>query len=138
MKEKERQNNPETAGGDHRGCRWKESGAQVKKIYCFAKKTVMMAGFLLLLGSYLFLNLARYTAQMDSDIAAEGLNARAIWEYHTLIPSQFYSSTETRILNVNLIGALFYGLTGDMNLSGNCCSISDAGKSAGQRLQYFF
>lgn len=124
MKEKERQNNPETAGGDHRGCRWKESGAQVKKIYCFAKKTVMMAGFLLLLGSYLFLNLARYTAQMDSDIAAEGLNARAIWEYHTLIPSQFYSSTETRILNVNLIGALFYGLTGDMNLSmGIACSI---------------
>ena len=92
VKEKEKQNNPETSGGNHRGC-WKEAGTQMKKNILFCEKTVMMAGFLILLGSYLFLNLARYTAQMDSDIAAEGLNARAIWEHHALIPSQFYPST---------------------------------------------
>ena len=85
---------------------------------------VLVAGILLLTGSYIALNVFRYTAQMDSDIAAEALNARAIWEHRSLIPKEFYPSTETRILNVNLIGALFYGLTGDMNLSmGLACSV---------------
>ncbi len=78
----------------------------------------------LLSGSYVFLNLFRFTAQMDSDIAAEALNARAIWEHGALIPATFYPSTERRILNVNLIAALLYGLTGNMNLSmGIACCI---------------
>lgn len=85
---------------------------------------VLVAGILLLTGSYIALNVFRYTAQMDSDIAAEALNARAIWEHRSLIPKEFYPSTETRILNVNLIGAFFYGLTGNMNLSmGLACSV---------------
>lgn len=85
---------------------------------------IFLWGMLLLLaGSMMFLNLFRYTVQMDSDIAAEGLNARAIWEYQSLIPQTFYHSSETRILNVNLIGAVMYGITGNMNLSMGiaCC-----------------
>lgn len=89
--------------------------------------TILLACGLLLAGSYVFLNLARFTAQMDSDIAAEALNARAIWVHKALIPATFYPSTERRILNVNLIGALFYGLTGNMNLSmGIACCVMGA------------
>ena len=76
------------------------------------------------MGTFIFLNIFRYTAQMDSDIGAEALNARAIWEHQSIVPEEFYPSTETRILNVNLLGALFYGLTGNMNLSmGIACSV---------------
>lgn len=79
---------------------------------------------LLLLGSYVGINLLHYTAAIDSDIAAEGLTARAMWEHGQVIPSTFYGSTETRIFNVNLLGAGLYGLTQDMNLSmGIVCSI---------------
>ncbi len=88
-----------------------------------AFRVILLVCCLLLAGSYAFLNLARFTAQMDSDIAAEALNARAIWLHKAVIPDTFYPSTERRILNVNLIGALFYGLTGNMNLSMGiaCC-----------------
>ena len=90
-------------------------------------RIILLACGLLLAGSYVFLNLARFTAQMDSDIAAEALNARAIWVHKALIPATFYPSTERRILNVNLIGALFYGLTGNMNLSmGIACCVMGA------------
>lgn len=88
-----------------------------------AFRIILLACCALLAGSYVFLNLARFTAQMDSDIAAEALNARAIWLHKSVIPDTFYPSTERRILNVNLIGALLYGLTGNMNLSMGiaCC-----------------
>ncbi len=88
-----------------------------------AFRVILLACCVLLAGSYVFLNLARFTAQMDSDIAAEALNARAIWLHKSVIPTSFYPSTERRILNVNLIGALLYGLTGNMNLSMGiaCC-----------------
>ncbi len=85
---------------------------------------ILLLGCSVLLAcTYVFLNLARFTVQMDSDIAAEALNARAIWEHRSIIPASFYPSTERRILNVNLIGALLYGLTGNMNLSMGiaCC-----------------
>lgn len=78
----------------------------------------------LLLCTYMGINLFRYTAEMDSDVAAEGLTARAMWVHGTIIPEEFYGSSETRILNVNLLAAGLYGLTGDMNLSmGIACSV---------------
>lgn len=74
--------------------------------------------------SYVGINLFRYTVGIDSDVAAEGLTARAMWVHGTIIPEEFLGSTETRIFNVNLIAAGVYGLTGNMNLSmGIACSI---------------
>lgn len=101
---------------------YNRSGRHARRTTAF--RAALAACAALLFGSYVFLNLFRFTAQMDSDIAAEALNARAIWEHGALIPATFYPSTERRILNVNLIAALVYGLTGNMNLSmGIACCI---------------
>ena len=78
---------------------------------------LLLAVAALLAFSYGFINVFRYTAQLDADIASEALNARAIWEYGTLIPENFFPSSETRIVNVNALAALLYGLTGSMKLS---------------------
>lgn len=96
-----------------------------KKAGLYKCPAVLLAACLAaVMGTYIFLNVFRYTAQMDSDIGAEALNARAIWEHQSIVPEEFYPSTETRILNVNLLGALFYGMTGNMNLSmGIACSM---------------
>ena len=96
-----------------------------KKAGLYKYPAVLLAACLAaVMGTYIFLNVFRYTAQMDSDIGAEALNARAIWEHQSIVPEEFYPSTETRILNVNLLGALFYGMTGNMNLSmGIACSM---------------
>lgn len=66
------------------------------------------------LGIIVFLNLAGYQQHVDSDIAAEALLTREIWEQKTLTPDNWISSTERRILAMPAIAAPFYGMTGSM------------------------
>lgn len=62
-------------------------------------------------------NLFHYTYRMNADIGAEGVLARLIWQSKEIIPSSWYASSETRIIATPQLAALFYGLTGNMNLS---------------------
>lgn len=69
------------------------------------------------LGMIAYLNMAKYSQHVDSDIAAEALLAREIWEQKTLTPDNWISSTERRILAMPTIASLFYGMTRSMTLA---------------------
>ena len=85
---------------------------------------LLILGVLLYAGSYCCLNLFHYSMMMDSDIAADALVAREMWQEGTLIPGSWYSSSETRILSPSALAALFEGLTGSLQLSmGIACSL---------------
>lgn len=72
---------------------------------------------LVYLGMIAYLNLAKYSQHVDSDIAAEALLTREIWEQKTLTPDDWISSTERRILAMPAIAAPFYGMTGSMTVA---------------------
>lgn len=70
--------------------------------------------FVVYAGIFAWLNLAKYSQHVDSDIAAEALLAREIWETKSLTPDNWMSSTERRVLGTSAVGAVFYGMTGSM------------------------
>ncbi|MBR2402759.1 MAG: hypothetical protein IKL22_01940 [Lachnospiraceae bacterium] len=69
---------------------------------------------ILYLGIFAFLNITGYEQHVDSDIAAEALLTREIWEQKTLTPDDWISSTERRILSMPMMAAPIYGMTGSM------------------------
>ncbi len=76
------------------------------------------------LGMFAYLNVFCFTDHVDSDIAAESLLAREIWEQKTLTPDNWAGSTERYVFGMPAIAAPFYGLTGDMSVAtGIACVI---------------
>ena len=69
------------------------------------------------LTAYSVINLFHYNHIMNSDIGAEPLLAREIWETGQIVPSTWYASSETQIFSIPVLAAPFYGLTGSMNLA---------------------
>lgn len=71
-------------------------------------------------------NLFHYNYKMNSDIGAEAVLGRLIWDSKEIIPASWYPSTETRIIATPQISALFYGITGNMDLSMGlaCCTMT--------------
>lgn len=69
---------------------------------------ILIVGLCLL---FAYINLFRYEQSLNSDIAAEALLAREIWETKQWVPDTWYASTETRIISTATWSALFYGLT---------------------------
>lgn len=65
-------------------------------------------------GVFVYLNMAKYVQHVDSDIAAEALLAREIWEEKSLTPDNWLPSTERRVLGTSMVGAVFYGISGSM------------------------
>ncbi len=59
----------------------------------------------------------KYTQHVDSDIAAEALLAREIWQSKDLTPDNWIASTDRRVLGVPTLAALFYGMSGSMTFS---------------------
>ena len=66
---------------------------------------------------FVFVNLMRYKLGLNADIAAEGLLAKVIWESKEWVPSEWYFSSEARLISVANCAALFYGMTKDICLS---------------------
>lgn len=78
----------------------------------------IICGLLLIyLGIFCYLNLCRYAQHVDSDIAAEALLAREIWVEKDIAPNDWISSTERRIIGMPTVAAVFYGMTGSMQLA---------------------
>lgn len=76
------------------------------------------------LGLFSYANIAHYTAHMDADIAGEAVLAKEIAVNHMRTPDTWYASTEKRIIAPANLGAVFYALTRDMNLSmGLACTV---------------
>ena len=71
-------------------------------------------------------NLFHYNYKMNSDIGAEAALGRLIWDSKEIIPASWYPSTETTIIATPQISALFYGITGNMDLSMSlaCCTMT--------------
>ena len=73
-------------------------------------------------------NTQHFNYKMNSDIGAEAVLGRLIWDSGEIIPDSWISSTETRIIATPQMAALFYGMTGDMNLSlGLACCVMTIG-----------
>lgn len=73
--------------------------------------------FLVLIG---MTNLFHYTGGLDADTASEALFASVIWDSKAILPDTWYASTETRIISMPHVAALFYGMTHDMKLAAGC------------------
>ncbi len=89
-----------------------------------------LAAVLLLIGVIIIFvtNISHYNYKMNSDIGAEAVLGRLIWDSREIIPSSWYSSTETRIIATSQVAALFHGMTGDMDLSiGLACCVMTIG-----------
>ena len=56
-------------------------------------------------------NVQHFNYKMNSDIGAEAVLARLIWDSGEMVPSTWISSTETRIIATPQVAALFYGWT---------------------------
>ena len=73
--------------------------------------------FLIYLGIFAYLNMAKYTQHVDSDIAVDAMLAREIWEEKDLTPNNWISSTERLVVGVPALSSLFYGMSGSMVFS---------------------
>ena len=93
------------------------------------KRVIFATGIifiLMLLLCVILTNLFHYNYKMNSDIGAEAVLGRLIWDSKEIIPASWYPSTETRIIATPQVAALFYGLTGNMDLSMGlaCCTMT--------------
>lgn len=70
-----------------------------------------------------YMNLCKYAQHVDSDIAAEALLAREIWQEKNLTPDDWIGSTERRAVGMPTIAALFYGMTGSMQTAAGLACI---------------
>ena len=64
-----------------------------------------------------YINLVQYKIGLNADIAAEGLLAREIWESKEWIPSDWYFSSESKLVGVTNLAAIIYGMTQSMCLA---------------------
>ena len=69
------------------------------------------------LGIFAYLNLFCFRQHVDSDIAAESLLVREIWEQKTLTPDNWAGSTERYVFGMPAIAAPFYAITDSMSLA---------------------
>lgn len=87
------------------------------------KKKELFVQIMLVIGIILFalavinINFFHYNSHIDSDIAGEGLVARASWIHKSLRPKEWYLGPESRIFYLTTFVALIYGMTGSMILS---------------------
>ena len=94
---------------------------EIKK-YEWLAVIALIAGMIVIFGCNIF----HYNYKMNSDIGAEAVLGRLIWDSKEIIPASWYPSTETRIIATPQVAALFYGLTGNMDLSMGlaCCTMT--------------
>ena len=83
-----------------------------KSEYLFV--TALLAVYL---GIFAYLNLFCFSRHVDSDIAAESLLAREIWNQKTPTPDNWAGSTERYLFEMPTVAAPFYAITGSMNLA---------------------
>ena len=92
----------------------KQENKRKKKPYAVNPAWIVGGLLLIYLGIFCYLNLCKYSQHVDSDIAAEALLSREIWQEKDLSPDNWVSSTERRIIGMPTVAALFYGMTGSM------------------------
>lgn len=98
----------------------------MQRLKTMNKKILFGISCLLLLvyfAVFIYLNMAKYAQHVDSDIAAAALLGREIWVEKTLTPDDWISSTERFIFGMPTVAALFYGLTGSMQMAAGCASV---------------
>lgn len=74
-------------------------------------------GVLLFLILICYANLFRYNYRMNADIASEALLGQEIWTRKQWVPESWYPSTEVRIIGTANLSALFYGMSGSLQLA---------------------
>lgn len=86
---------------------------------------IILAFSILFIGMvFVYVNIVQYKVGINADIAAEGLLAKVMWESKEWIPTEWYASTETRLITPANFASLFYGITKNICLSmGISCTI---------------
>lgn len=99
---------------------------QAKKHGNIIAITTVGVAVVLLMVMIFLCNIFHFNYKMNSDIGAEAVLGRLIWNSKEIIPASWYPSTETRIIATPQAAALFYGLTGNMDLSMGlaCCTMT--------------
>lgn len=87
----------------------------------FGKKemidVILVLGIILLSIWLVYINLVQYKIGLNADVASDGILARVMWESKEWIPDEWYIASETRLIGIANIAAIFYGLTNDICLS---------------------
>lgn len=63
------------------------------------------------------INLVQYKVGLNADVASDGLLASIMWKSKQWIPEEWYVASETRLMGIANVAAIFYGLTNNMCLS---------------------
>lgn len=92
----------------------------VKKNFLFGVSCLLLFVYFTV---FMYLNMVKYAQHVDSDIAAEALLAREIWVEKTLTPDTWIASTERYVFGMPAVAALFYGLTGSMQMAVGCACV---------------
>ena len=95
----------------------RQENKRKKKLYAVIPAWITGGLLLIYLGIFCYLNVCKYSQHVDSDIAAEALLAREIWQEKDITPNNWVSSTERRIIGMPAVASLFYGMTGSMQMA---------------------
>lgn len=90
------------------------STAGLPDLFLFGTVCILLCIYL---GIFVYLNMAKYTQHVDSDIAVDAMLAREIWVEKDLTPSSWIASTERLVIGVPALSSLFYGMSGSMVFS---------------------
>lgn len=83
----------------------------------------LLVGIFVFLGMIFGVNVLHFNYAINADLASDAVLSALIWDSKEIVPSTWYLASETRIICTPNIGALFYGLTGNMVLAEGlaCC-----------------
>ena len=102
----------------------KDNPMKIKDIF---SKVLFWISILLLavyVGMFAYLNIAKFDQHADSDIAAEALLAKTMWEDKSFTPDYWIPSSERHNVGAPLVAAFLYGMTGNLSVSaGLACTI---------------
>lgn len=111
---------------DLSGNRCRDFQAKERFVYAL-KKTGMYVCIIVILLFFSLIccaNLFHYNYRMNADIASETLLGQVIWDSGQWIPESWYPSTEVRVIGTANLSALFYGISGSIQLAMGLACIS--------------
>lgn len=87
----------------------------------FVVSIVLLAIYM---GMFAYLNIVKFDQHADSDIAAEALLAKVMWEDKSFTPDYWIPSSERHNVGAPLVAAFLYGITGNLPVSaGLACTV---------------
>ena len=99
-------------------------GKIVKKIDLKRDWFTVLLGFCIMVCLFVFayINKKRFAVQCDTDMYADMLLAKKMWEQKTLFPEGWVFGNQYYVVATPVLAALFYGLLGNTNTAMICAT----------------